>query len=111
MGNGGTVQSFNWDGTNQCATGCFLHNQDYSVCFRQEKGEKYKTIPKRLLIQIFCIRIFLNIQHIDLCFELIIGMCGIQFSETIVAAGDAFELKDMAPTALVSIVSSNSNHN
>jgi len=33
-----TVQSYNWDGTNACATGCQLANQDYNVCFRTEAG-------------------------------------------------------------------------
>ena len=34
-----TVTSFNWvDGTGKCATGCFLQNQDYRVCFRDEAG-------------------------------------------------------------------------
>jgi len=33
-----TFSSFNWDGTAACSTGCFLNNQQYSVCFRPEKG-------------------------------------------------------------------------
>ena len=33
-----TVESFNWDGTSACSTGCLFDDQSYSVCFRPEKG-------------------------------------------------------------------------
>lgn len=38
MGNTGTITSFNFDGDSTCATGCHLHNQFYTACFRQEPG-------------------------------------------------------------------------
>lgn len=37
-GNFNTVMSYNFDGTNTCATGCQLANQDYQNCFRTEAG-------------------------------------------------------------------------
>jgi len=33
-----TVQSYNWDGSAACTTGCQLASQDYNVCFRTEAG-------------------------------------------------------------------------
>lgn len=54
-----TVTSFNYDGLAACAPTCNLGPQDYTVCFRQEKG-----------------------------------MCGMQFVETTVATGDAFQLNN-----------------
>jgi len=33
-----TVESYNWDGTTSCSTGCLYDEQAYSVCFRPEKG-------------------------------------------------------------------------
>ena len=35
------VQSFNWDGTNSCSSGCIFDGQSYTVCYRPEKGEQY----------------------------------------------------------------------
>lgn len=32
------VQSFNWDGTNSCSSGCIFDEQSYTVCYRPEKG-------------------------------------------------------------------------
>jgi len=32
------VQSFNWDGTSTCSTGCLFDEQSYSICYRPEKG-------------------------------------------------------------------------
>jgi len=32
------VQSFNWDGTNSCSSGCIFDGQSYTVCYRPEKG-------------------------------------------------------------------------
>ena len=39
-----TVESFNWDGTTACSTGCFLRQQAYRVCFRPEKGSFFFLI-------------------------------------------------------------------
>lgn len=33
-----TVKSFNFDGSNACATGCTLATQNYRACFRTEQG-------------------------------------------------------------------------
>lgn len=38
MGTRNTVTSFNWDGMATCTPTCELANQDYTVCFRREKG-------------------------------------------------------------------------
>jgi len=32
------VQSFNWDGTSSCSTGCLFDEQSYTICYRPEKG-------------------------------------------------------------------------
>jgi len=38
MGQRNTVTSFNWDGKALCTPTCNLGTQDYTVCFRREKG-------------------------------------------------------------------------
>lgn len=41
-----TVTSFNWDGTDACATGCFFGSQDYRACFRRESGMcSFEVVP------------------------------------------------------------------
>lgn len=32
------IQSFNWDGTKTCSTGCLIEEQSYTICYRPEKG-------------------------------------------------------------------------
>jgi len=38
MGAKNTITSFNFDGTSACTPYCHLQNQDYNICFKQEKG-------------------------------------------------------------------------
>jgi hypothetical protein len=61
-----TVTSFNYDGLSTCKPTCNLKGQDYSVCFRKEKG-----------------------------------MCGIQFAQTTVTSGKAFQLNSNSATTAV----------
>merc|ERR1712001_489975 len=38
MGARNTITSFNFDGTSACTPYCHLQNQNYNICFKQEKG-------------------------------------------------------------------------
>ena len=100
MGTRNTVTSFNYDGTATCTPSCNLGPQDYTVCFRKEKGWFLVNMNTKYLFKLKSFR-SLREKALNSINPKILGMCGMQFMETTVATGTAFDLNDNAAVGAV----------
>ena len=86
-----TVESYNWDGTTSCSTGCLYDEQAYSVCFRPEKGIETRAFS-------YTSYWYLILRSlIYICVEILylLGMCGMQYSQTTVSSSlNSFGFRD-----------------
>ena len=91
-----TVTSFNFDGTSTRAPGGNLQIQDYTICFRTEEG---KSIHNDKIMVIYeAILPFLRQWYL---YVLRLGMCSMAYSQSTLAAGDAFQLMTAGGNGLV----------
>ena len=93
-----TITSLNWDGlaTRSGTGGGVLANQDYRICIKQNPGKLKHYIIYKIPRLIYITKEFYIFLHDS---SLILGMCSIEYTESVVANGlDAFDLGAVSAT-------------